>query len=220
MNITKSTVVNRMQLLKLMGSLEFFIDHFDEMLKNNVPILEILDQLLLAEQNHVTNKKVFNLLKKSNIRYLNSHLMEIDYSNKVGLNKEVLSSFMDCQWIKSKHNLIFTGATGIGKTWLASAFGTHVCKQGLKVLFFDTTELFEEFETASRLGTISLLKKKLLSCQLLILDDFGLSKVRVDWMAHFISVIDKHTDHGSLLITSQYETKTWLNQFEDQTLGG
>lgn len=126
---------------------------------------------------------------------------------------------MDCQWIKSKHNLIFTGATGIGKTWLASALGTHACKYGFKVLFYDTTELFEEFETASRLGTISLLKKKLLSCKLLILDDFGLSKVRVGWMAHFISVIDKHTDNGSLLITSQYETRTWLNHFEDQTIG-
>ena len=101
----------------------------------------------------------------------------------------------------------------------ASAFGTHACKKGFKVLFYDTTELFEEFETASRLGTIALLKKKLLSCQLLILDDFGLSKVRMSWMAHFMNVIDKHTDRGSLLMTSQYETKTWLNRFEDQTVG-
>lgn len=79
------------------------------------------------------------------------------------------------------------------------------------------TELFEEFEIASRLGTMSLLKK-LLSCQLLILDDFGLSKVRVDWMAHLIGVIDKHADIGSILTTSQYETNTWLNHFEDQTI--
>lgn len=66
---------------------------------------------------------------------------------------------------------------------------------------------------------MSLLKKKLLSCQLLILDDFGLSKVRVDWMAHLIGVIDKHADNGSLLTTSQYETNSWLNHFEDQTIG-
>ncbi|WP_324626291.1 ATP-binding protein [Acinetobacter sp. MD2(2019)] len=72
------------------------------------------------------------------------------------------------------------------------------------VIFSDT---FLKVGSFSKLGTIPLFKKKLLSCQLLILDDFGLSKVRVDWMAHFISVIDKHTDHGSLLITSQYETK-------------
>lgn len=62
------------------------------------------------------------------------------------------------------------------------------------------------------------LLKKLLSCQLLILDDFGLSKVRVDWMAHLIGVIDKHADIGSILTTSQYETNTWLNHFEDQTI--
>lgn len=219
MNITKSTITNRLQSLKLNGSLDFFVDHFDEMLNEHRPILEILDQLLIAEQNHVTHRKISNLLRKSNIRYLNSHLTEIDCSNKKGLTKDILLGFMDCQWIESKCNLIFTGATGIGKTWLASAVGTNACKYGYRVLFFNATELFEEFEIASRLGTMNLLKKKLLSCQLLILDDFGLSKVRIDWMAHFIGVIDKHADHGSLLITSQYETNTWLNHFEDQTMG-
>lgn len=219
MNITKSSVANRLQALKLIGSLDFFVDHFDGMLRSDLAVLEILDQILIAEQNHVSNRKILNLLKKSNIRYPMSQLLDIDYSNKKGLNKDVLLSFIDCQWIESKHNLIFTGATGIGKTWLASAFGTHACKYGFKVLFYDTTELFEEFETVYRLGTIPLLKKKLLSCQLLILDDFGLSKVRMQWMAHFMNVIDKHSDRGSLLMTSQYETKTWLNHFEDQTVG-
>ena len=152
-------------------------------------------------------------------RYPTSTLTEIDCSNKKGLTSDILQSFSDCGWIKSKQNLIFTGATGIGKTWLASAFGTNACKSGFKVLFYNTTELFEEFETALHLGTIAILKKKLLSSKLLILDDFGLSQVSNSWMAHFITVIDKHSDSGSLLITSQYETSIWLNHFEDQTVG-
>lgn len=90
---------------------------------------------------------------------------------------------------------------------------------GFKVLFYNTTELFEEFNTAVHLGTITIIKKKLFSSKLLILDDFGLSQVSNSWMAHFISVIDKHSDNGSLLITSQYETNVWLNHFEDQTVG-
>ncbi len=65
----------------------------------------------------------------------------------------------------------------------------------------------------------AILRKKLLSCKLLILDDFGLTQVSNSWMAHFIGVIDKHADNGSLLITSQYETNIWLNHFEDQTVG-
>lgn len=69
------------------------------------------------------------------------------------------------------------------------------------------------------LGTIKILKKRLLSCHLLVLDDFGLSQVSNSWMAHFISVIDKHRDNGSLLITSQYQTDIWLNHLEDQTVG-
>ncbi|MDV4272887.1 ATP-binding protein [Acinetobacter baumannii] len=93
------------------------------------------------------------------------------------------------------------------------------CKLGFKVIFYNTTELFEDFNTAVNLGTISTLKKRLLSCKLLILDDFGLSQINNSWLAHFISVIDKHSDNGSLLITSQYETNLWLNHFEDQTVG-
>lgn len=142
---------------------------------------------------------------KPNIRYPTSSLAEIDCSNKKGLTSDILHSFESCELIRSKYNLIFTGATGIGKTWLGSAYGANACKLGFKVLFFNTTELFEEFNTAVNLGTISTLKKKMLSCRLLILDDFGLSKIDNFWMAHFISVIDKHSDNGSLLITMQYE---------------
>lgn len=89
----------------------------------------------------------------------------------------------------------------------------------LKFFFYKTTELFEDFNSAVHLGTITTLKKKLLSSKLLILDDFGLSRVSNSWIAHFISVIDKHGDYGSLLITSQYEIIEWLNHFEDQIVG-
>lgn len=216
---TKSAIAQKMQELKLNGCLSYFVDHYDEMINNNKTVLEILDELLIAEQNAVSNRKIFALLNKSNIRYPTSSLAEIDCSNKKGLSNDILQSFADCDWIRSKHTLIFTGATGIGKTWLASAFGTNACKLGFKVLFYNTTELFEEFNSAVHLGTITLLKKKLLSSKLLILDDFGLSQLSHSWMAHFISVIDKLSDNGSLLITSQYETNIWLNHFEDQTVG-
>ena len=219
MMITKSVVAQRMQELKLKGCLSYFVDHYDEMINRKKTSLEILNELFTAEQNSVSNRKVLALLNKSNIRYPTSTLTEIDCSNKKGLTSDILQSFSDCGWIKSKQNLIFTGATGIGKTWLASAFGTNACKSGFKVLFYNTTELFEEFETALHLGTIAILKKKLLSSKLLILDDFVLSQVSNSWMAHFITVIDKHSDSGSLLITSQYETSIWLNHFEDQTVG-
>ena len=219
MMITKSVVAQRMQELKLTGCLSYFVDHYDEMINRKKTSLEILNELFTAEQNSVSNRKVLALLNKSNIRYPTSTLKEIDCYNKKGLTSDILQSFSDCGWIKSKQNLIFTGATGIGKTWLASAFGTNACKSGFKVLFYNTTELFEEFETALHLGTIAILKKKLLSSKLLILDDFGLSQVSNYWMAHFITVIDKHSDSGSLLITSQYETSIWLNHFEDQTVG-
>lgn len=217
--ITKSVVAQKMQELKLNGCLSYFVDHYDEMINSKKTSLEILNELLTSELNAVSNRKVLALLNKSNIRYPTSSLAEIDCSNKKGLTSDILQSFADCGWIRSKYNLIFTGATGIGKTWLASAFGTNACKLGFKVLFYNTTELFEQFNTALHLGTISILKKKLLSCKLLILDDFGLSQINNSWMAHFISVIDKHSDNGSLLITSQYETNIWLNHFEDQTVG-
>ncbi|MBF7695097.1 ATP-binding protein [Acinetobacter rathckeae] len=216
---TKSIVAQKMQELKLHGCLDCFVDHYDEMIHSKKTSLEILNELLIAEQNAVSNRKVLALLTKSNIRYPTSNLTEIDCSNKQGLTSDILQSFADSSWIRSKHNLIFTGATGIGKTWLASAFGTNACKSGFKVLFYNTTELFEEFNAAVHLGTITTLKKKLLSSKLLILDDFGLSQVNSSWIAHFIAVIDKHCDNGSLLITSQYETNMWLNHFEDQTVG-
>ena len=115
---TKSVVAQKMQELKLNGCLDCFVDHYDEMINSKKTSLEILNELLIAEQNAVSNRKVLALLNKSNIRYPTSSLTKIDCSNKTGLTIDILQSFADCEWIKSKHNLIFTGATGIGKTWL------------------------------------------------------------------------------------------------------
>lgn len=94
-----------------------------------------------------------------NCTYPTSSLIEIDCSNKKGLSNDILQSFADCGWIRSKHDLIFTGATEISKTWLTSVFRTNACKLGFKVLFYNTTELFEEFNSALHLGTITTLKK-------------------------------------------------------------
>ena len=215
---TKSVIAQKMQDLKLNGCLNCFVDHYDEMVNSKKTSLEILNELLIAEQNEVSNRKILSLLNKSNIRYPTSSLTEIDCSNKKGLTSDILQSFADCEWIKSKHNLIFTGATGIGKTWLASAFGTNACKLGFKVIFYNTTELFEDFNTAVNLGTISTLKKRLLSCKLLILDDFGLTRLEQQHSLDLMEMIeDRHGKHATI-IASQIPVASWYDLFAEETL--
>ena len=78
---TKSVIAQKMQDLKLNGCLNCFVDHYDEMVNSKKTSLEILNELLIAEQNAVSNRKILSLLNKSNIRYPTSSLTEIDCSN-------------------------------------------------------------------------------------------------------------------------------------------
>ena len=85
---TKSIVAQKMQELKLNGCLNFFVDHYEEMINSGKTSLEILNELLIAEQNSVSDRKVLALLNKSNIRYPTSSLTEIDCSNKKGFTNK------------------------------------------------------------------------------------------------------------------------------------
>lgn len=219
MSIKKSLIVNHLQSLKLLGALNYFVDHFDEMMIKNTSTIEVLSQLLIAEQNHVANKKIFRSLKKANNNYLKRCSMHADCTNKIESNNNVLLNLLNCQWINSKHDLIFTSKVNAEKNCLVSALGDQVYKNGFEILFYNTTDFFKEFDIAYRLGTLSLFNKKFLFCNLLILEDFDLSNVNMDWIAQFINFLDKYTNNGSLLIISRYETKMWLNHFENPIIG-
>ena len=134
---------------------------------------------------------------------------DIDYRKDRGLKQNEIASLSTCVWIHRALNLIITGPTGTGKTWLACAFGNKACRLGLSVRFYKVGELLQDLKLAKGDGSYRKLVTKLSKFNLLILDDFGISAIDAEDRSNLLEVIDERVERGSILVTSQIPVSKW-----------
>jgi DNA replication protein DnaC len=135
-----------------------------------------------------------------------------------GLDKSHLASLSNCGWISRRQNLMILGATGVGKTWLACAFGQQACRLGLTAAFYRVSDLYTSIGQAQFDGTLSKLKAALYKPTLLILDDFGMGEMSPAAAQVLLDVADRRMRGGALLVTSQYPAERWHDFFPDPTV--
>lgn len=140
------------------------------------------------------------------------------YNPSRGLQKQDIHPFLERAWVEQSHNLIITGATGTGKTYLAEAIGLKACINGLNVRKVRYRRLFEEIESARGTGTWSKYLMKILKLDVLILDDFGMGDIDNRQTADLMDILEDRDQSGSIVITSQYPTDQWHNLFPDATM--
>lgn len=145
-------------------------------------------------------------------------LEDLDNQPSRGIDKLHLVSLSGCEWIRQRQNLIIIGATGVGKTWLACAFGAQACRLRLPVSFYRASDLYSEIAVAFHDGSLPKLKAVLIKPSLLIIDDFGLGEISARIAQVLLDVIDKRMRNSSLLITSQYPTDEWHGFFPNPTV--
>ena len=145
-------------------------------------------------------------------------LEDVDVRASRGIDPTLIGSLASCEWIRRQQNLIINGATGVGKTWLACAFGDQACRHGLKVLFYRISDLYDAIGNAILDGSLPKLRLKLSMPSLLILDDFGMGLMTQQAAQVLLDVIDRRVKTGALLVTSQYPTGEWHKFFPNETL--
>lgn len=145
-------------------------------------------------------------------------LEDLDFRTTRNLDKSYIAGLLPCEWVRRRQNLIILGATGVGKTWLASAFATQACRLKLAASFYRASDLFTDIALASLDGSLPKLKATLNKPQLLVLDDFGIGNMTVQAAHVLLDVVDRRMRTGSLLITSQYPTDQWHGFFPDPTI--
>lgn len=179
---------------------------------------ERLSMLIDSEESHRHNKRFSRLFKASRIRQRQASLEDIDYSREREIDHLYIRSLTDCQWIQKNQNLILTGATGTGKSYLASAFGVQACRLDLSVQFYTATELYETLSRASVDGTLLRVRNSLVKAKLLIIDDLGIGGIDSNMGPILLDIIDQQTMTGSILVTSQFPTDRWYDLFNDPTI--
>ena len=128
-----------------------------------------------------------------------------------------IRSLAQGEWLKHHQNLLLTGATGCGKTYLSCALGRHYCQQEHSVYYFRLKELLEKLFMAQADGSYRKLINKLKSCELLILDDWGLEPLNAQQRSDLLELIDARYDVHSTMITSQLPIEHWYEMIGDST---
>lgn len=178
---------------------------------------ERLALLVDRETTYRHNNKITRLLKAAKLK-LQAHPEEIDYSHPRGLERSRFADLLSSRWIHQHHNVLITGPTGCGKTYLGCALATQACRQGLSVRYFRTSRLLEALSIAHGDGRFSKLITQLAKTDLLLLDDWGLEKMTLGQRNDLLEIMEDRHGLKSTLITSQLPITQWHKAIGDATL--
>lgn len=143
---------------------------------------------------------------------------DIDYRAQRGLDKAEVQSLVTLDWIRNRNNLVITGPTGTGKSWLACALANQACRQGLACHFVRVPILMENLATARATGGLHSRLQQLKRYDLLILDDWGIEPIPKRVQSDLLELIDSRAGACSFLITSQMPMNLWHGLFDNKTV--
>lgn len=178
---------------------------------------EIIAHLVQAEWDDRYNRRLHRLMTQARFRYKAS-MEEIDYVFKRNLDKNVILRLSTCDWITRRQNVIITGSTGLGKSFLASALGQQACQHGYKVYYRNCTKLFDELKIAKADGSYIKEINKIEKLHLLILDDFGLKPLDNNQRLMLLELLEDRHGKKSTIITSQLPVGKWYEIIGEPTI--
>jgi DNA replication protein DnaC len=184
---------------------------------HDLSLSEGLEMLLHGEDQYRTNNRFERLRKNAKFRYKAS-VEELTYDNARGLDKTQITRLATGEYIAKGESVLITGATGCGKSFLASALGHHACIQGYKVAYFNLQKLLIKTKMARAEGTINKFFDQLSKTNLLVLDDFGLTHLEAQQQIDFMEIIeDRHARHATI-IASQLPVNSWYDIIGEATI--
>ncbi len=183
-----------------------------------LPFDERLAMIVDAEWLAKANNRLQRFLREANLREPSANLENINFEPKRNLDKAAIGRLADCAWIKEGRNLIVTGATGTGKTYLVSAFGNAACRKNLKVRSYRINRLLTDLSIGRGDGSYNRLLNDLKKPDLLILDDFGMASLDPGACRDLLEVVDDRHGRKSIAISAQLPVANWHSVFEDATI--
>ena len=210
-------IMDTLQAMKFYGMRKAFEEQLQTADIDKLSFEERFGLLVDREMTERHDRRMNTRLKKARLRHAAS-LEDIDFAQHRGLDKQLILSMGSCQWLKSHHNVFITGPTGIGKSYLACALAQKACREGYSALYLRLPKLFSDLSLAKGDGRYGRLLAGFAQTDLVILDDFGLSKLNKEQQRDFLEIIEDRCEMRSTLITSQLPVSHWHELMGDPTL--
>lgn len=211
--------LSQMRFLRLNAMAEAFDQQRDRPELQTLSFEDRLAMLVETECLARDSRRINRLLKTAKLKF-NAAPEDIDYRDSRGLDRRQVASLLGCDWIGRGQNLIVTGPTGAGKTWLTCAFGVQAIRRAHVVAYRRLPRLLEEIEIAREDGSLPKLRAQFAKTKLLILDDWGVVKLTARGRQDLLEVVDDRvgTQSLSVAITSQIPVVDWHTYLGDPTI--
>ncbi|GMU45197.1 MAG: ATPase AAA [Lysobacterales bacterium] len=210
--------IETLKSLKLQGLLEALEEQQRTPPVQALSFEERLALLVDRERLWRENQRRTRLLRGARLKVVAASIEDIDYKAARGLDKRQIATLATGEWIRRAQNLLITGATGSGKTWIACALAQQTCRQGRSVLYWRVPRLIEELRIAHGDGSYIRFLKTLSKASLIVLDDWGLAALSVQDRADLLEILDDRVNSGSTLIASQLPVEAWHAYLGEPTL--
>lgn len=175
---------------------------------------------MLVDAEHLArkNRRLTGLLRKARLRISTACVEDIECSTTRGLDKATVRQLATCVWVNERNNLVITGATGVGKTYIACAFAQQACRRGYKTLYRRVPRLFDEIALARADGSWPRLLRQYASTDVLVLDDWGLAALSAQKRQDLLEILDDREGNRSTIVTSQLPSENWHEHIGDPTI--
>ncbi len=178
---------------------------------------ERLGLLVDAEYTERESTKLAQRLKVAKLRHA-ACVEDLDFKESNGLDRRMVGQLSACNWIREGLNVLITGKTGVGKTYLACALAQKACRLGFASLYMRAPRFFQELTVARLSGSYSRLLNRLAKVDLLVLDDFALVPVTEEQSRDLLEVTDDRCGKSSLIVAAQLPVDNWHQTFANKTL--
>jgi DNA replication protein DnaC len=211
------STIEKMKQMRMTGMAQAYYNNIQSANYHNYTIDQYIAMLVDQEWEHRQERKINGLVVNAKFKHQSS-IRDIDYSHTRNLDRNLFERLVSFDFIKHNENIIITGPTGSGKSYLAQALGVHACHMLFKTLYFNTARLMDEIKLSKLQGNYLSLLKKLQTAQLLILDDFGLTAIDQLQRQALLDIVEHKYDSASIIFTSQIPVKDWHGLIGDDTI--
>jgi DNA replication protein DnaC len=209
--------IEKMKTMKLYGMLRAFRTSLESDKAEKCTADELLSMLIDSEWDERYNRKLNRSVRNAKFRYKAS-VEQINFDDHRALNKNQVLRLADCGFIDKKENVLITGSTGVGKSYIASAIGHQACSMGYKVLYDHSSKLFARLKGGKADGTYLKEITKIEKQDLLIIDDFGIQPLDQQSRSILMEIIEDRHGKKSTLFTSQLPVNQWHEMIGEQTI--
>jgi len=215
--MNNQATLDKMRELKFAGMREQFETLMQTGNNSDMSTDEIVAQLIDSEWNCRNNRKIDRNVKSAKLRYQNG-IEDLNFNPARGMEKNYILRLADCNFIKKGENILITGPTGSGKSFLASALGNQACIRNYKVKYYNTSRLLMQLNMSKADNSYLKMLNQIKKIDLIILDDFGLQPISETDRVIILEIIEDRYGSKSTIFTSQLPIAEWYEIIGENTI--